>query len=371
MPNGIKRKAFTLVELLVVIAIIGILVALLLPAVQSVREAARRTECLNNIRQLVLATQNYEAATRKLPPGWVELFLDIRNAGEPDMDNRYGWATMILPYIEGDTLYRRYEVRDEYWNNSIPTGGTLDDVDDDAHTVLSLYTCPSDPMADINPNWPDLNLAKMNYGANAGVLILNPDIEYDDSTTSTFGSGELNDGQGGYCCNSKVRDRDITDGRSNTILFGERGGIDPFASDPMNPVERATMPNLLVRIGVPNIDSIASAPLGSPLAGIGGDGSSQVSQGFFFDAFVLANIDSGYSAGDIAPEDYRPNANTDLDADGLNAYTLGYTSAHPGGLNVAFADGSATYVDNFIEDDIFVFLLQRNDGNVIDKTGLQ
>lgn len=368
MPSGNKRKAFTLIELLVVIAIIGILVSLLLPAVQSIRETARRTECLNNIRQIVLATQNLESATRKLPPGWTELFV---GGSEPDYDNRYGWSTQLLSFVEGDNLFRNYEVRDEYWFNAIPTGGTV--VDDDAFTPVGIYICPSDSMPDINPNWPGLELAKLNYGANAGVLLLNPSVEYNDSTTAV-GSGELTDGMGGFGANSRVRDRDITDGRTNTIMYGERGGMDPFASDPMNPVQRANMPNLLVRIGLPASVSQADAPLGSPLAGIGGDGTAQVSMGFFNSNLVAANsstyADASAVLAEFSPEDYRPNASTDLDGDGLNAYAIGYSSAHPRGINVAFADGSATFIDDAIDDQLFLNLLQRNDGNVVDKTGL-
>ena len=369
MSTGSQRKAFTLIELLVVIAIIGILVALLLPAVQQVREAARRTECLNNIRQIALATQNYESAARKMPPGWIELFRDFNGAGEPDLDFRYGWATMLMPYIEATNMYRSYDVRDEYWDNTIPSGGTLDDVDDNAYTVLTMYTCPSDPMADINPNWPDLNYAKMNYAGNAGVLVLDPLVEFNDSTSET-GSGELSDGGGTYCCNSKVRDRDFTDGRSNTIIYGERGGIDPFASDPMNPIQRARLPNLLIRIGLPHRDTLSDVPLGSPEPGVGSDGSAHVSMGVFDGLVVENTVDGGFVDGDIDHRDYRPNANTDFDGDGLNAYSSGYSSPHPGGLNVAFADGSATYIDDFIIDAVFINLLQRNDGNVVDKTGL-
>ena len=274
-----------------------------------------------------------------------------------------------MPYIEADNLYKGYEIRDEYWDNVIPSGGTLDDVDDNAFTVLTLYTCPSDPMADINPNWPDLNYAKMNYAGNAGVLVLDPVIEYND-TTGEIGSGELNDGGGAYCCNSKVRDRDITDGRTNTIMYAERGGLDDFADDPMNPIARARLPNLLIRIGLPHRDTLSDVPLGAPEAGVGSDGLAQVSQGVFDDTVVVATADSGYAAGDVDFRDYRPNASTDFDGDGLNAYSSGFSSPHPGGLNVAFADGSATYIDDFIIDEVFLNLLQRNDGNVVDKTGL-
>ncbi len=368
MPTGIKRNAFTLVELLVVIAIIGILVGMLLPAVQQVRESARRAECLNNIRQIVLATHSYESALRHLPAGWVELFLDINGPGEPDLANRYGWSTLILPQIEAENLFKTYDVRDEYWNVDSSLG-----IVNDAATVIDLYTCPSDSMADINPNWGNLNLAKMNYGANAGILVLDPEVEYVDPTAE-YGSGELNDGRGLYCCNSRVRFRDITDGQSNTFMFGERGGIDPNAADPANPVERAIHPNLLVRIGVPSSAYTPDAPLGSPETGLGGDGSASVSMGPF-DAEEVARRSSDYADAsavltDYDPRDYRINGDTDYDADGLNAYSIGYSSAHPAGANFAFADGSSRFINEFMEDTLLQDLLNRSDGRVIDKTGL-
>ena len=366
MPTIKSRKAFTLIELLVVIAIIGILISLLLPAVQQVREAARRTECLNNIRQIGLAIQNAESATRRLPSGWIELFAS--GTSEPDLDYRYGWASQILPYVEATNLYKRYDLR-SYWNATIPSGGTINDIANDASTVLNIFTCPSDSMPDINPNWDPADCpgyAKMNYAGNAGVMILNPTVLDYDLSTAALGSSELSDGFGLFCCNSKIRDRDIVDGRSNTIIFGERGGMDFNASDPLNPVPRSATPNLLIRIGVPSVNQQFVTPSGPGAIRAGTDGSSQLAMGPFNPDDIL-NTD--YS-GSLSPEDYRPNAATDLDGDGLNAFSLGFSSAHPRGLNVAFADGSATYVDDFIDDQVLRDLLNRKDGNVVDKTEL-
>ncbi len=103
--NRFRSKAFTLVELLVVIAIIGILVGMLLPAVQSVREAARLTSCKNNIRQISLAAQNYQAAHQRLPPGW--------KANSSSSELGWGWNSYILPFLDQNNVFEDIEFREK------------------------------------------------------------------------------------------------------------------------------------------------------------------------------------------------------------------------------------------------------------------
>lgn len=100
-----KRDAFTLVELLVVIAIIGILVGMLLPAVQMVREAARRTSCSNKIRNIALALHTYQSANQKFPPGWV--------GKTSESDPGHGWMVYTLPFVEERNLYERIDFQQE------------------------------------------------------------------------------------------------------------------------------------------------------------------------------------------------------------------------------------------------------------------
>lgn len=153
--NMSKRSGFTLVELLVVIAIIGILVALLLPAVQAAREAARRMSCSNNLKQLSLSLHNYHDANKEFPPqgtnrGWAGN-ADADNFERPTalVHNHSGWVS-LLPYFEQQALYDRYDMRQaagSYLRNTARTlaGGAVPDVNAEvASQLLQVFVCPSD-----------------------------------------------------------------------------------------------------------------------------------------------------------------------------------------------------------------------------------
>jgi len=143
-----KRPAFTLVELLVVIAIIGILIALLLPAVQSAREAARRSQCSNNLKQLALAIMNYENANRALPPGSISV-----GAGGPA--SLTTWSISILPYMEQQPLYNQYNQNRP--NNHLDNRKVV-------QTILATQICPT-----------DINTDKLEKPLNGAAAIINLD----------------------------------------------------------------------------------------------------------------------------------------------------------------------------------------------------
>jgi len=201
-----RRNGFTLIELLVVIAIIAILIALLLPAVQQAREAARRSTCKNNLKQIGIAMHNYHDVHRTLPPG----YLDDDPAANVTNHNLLGWGTFILPYIEQSALYNSIsEVGgfDSNWTTiSEMTTASATVPTPYSRVILNPYICPSDPMGGINTDVG--NYGKSNYTGVAGNTY--------KSSTSAKPTGSFYD-------NSNVRFRDYRDGLSNTIIIGERG----------------------------------------------------------------------------------------------------------------------------------------------------
>ncbi len=193
-----RTRAFTLVELLVVIAIIGVLVALLLPAVQAAREAARRVSCLNNMTQLGLATQSYEFHHEALPPGVTNPDGPIRN--EPQ-GLHVSWTIQVLPYLEQNALWSRF---DQSKGAYAPENAEV------RRTHVDVLMCPS--YAGTGKN-SDLTIARGTYAG------CHHDVEAPIDA----------DNHGLLFLNSKIRFNDIYDGSSQTILLGEcLPGDDPF-----------------------------------------------------------------------------------------------------------------------------------------------
>jgi prepilin-type N-terminal cleavage/methylation domain-containing protein/prepilin-type processing-associated H-X9-DG protein len=200
-PIPHTRRAFTLIELLVVIAIIALLVGLLLPAVQKVRDAAARTQCTNNLKQIGLALQSYHDVNKQFPPGYTS---GVTATGD-DTGPGWGWAAYILPYMEQQPLFAQITFTQPIEATANTAARTA---------TVKPYLCPADSPPATIPVGPR---------SAAGQLL---SVTCELATASYTGSYGVNepgvDGDGVFFRNSKVRIGDITDGTSQTLLAGER-----------------------------------------------------------------------------------------------------------------------------------------------------
>jgi prepilin-type N-terminal cleavage/methylation domain-containing protein/prepilin-type processing-associated H-X9-DG protein len=234
------RKAFTLIELLVVIAIIGILIGLLLPAVQKVREAAARTQCTNNLKQIGIALHSYHDTNNVFPPGYIDGNNDPTKTPDLDVGPGWGWAAFLLPFVEQQNVYNQIN-----FSQGITSGNNATI----AQLALKIYLCPADGyqqpaiLYDSTFTNPIATVAHGNYVGCAGWVECfdgatgNPQPSYPNPNDSNdAGAGDPTDGipasgvpstfgsagVGLFYRNSKNRVASVTDGMSNTIMVGER-----------------------------------------------------------------------------------------------------------------------------------------------------
>jgi prepilin-type N-terminal cleavage/methylation domain-containing protein/prepilin-type processing-associated H-X9-DG protein len=305
-PRSTTRRrevAFTLIELLVVIAIIGILIGLLLPAVQKVREAASRLSCGNNLKQIGLAVHNYHDTYQQLPPAAV------------GGDGEVSWAVVILPWIEQESLYRQWNLslRYTYYRQPASVVGAQ----------VKVYYCPSrrsppqlSVSGDTRPPWGGSPGALGDYAANGG----NTTAVWDDPR---YGYGVLVYADTTFGPNDTVASwrsltafRDVTDGLSNTLLIGEKHVLitqmgQQAAGD--NSIYNGDDIHTIVRVA----GRQTPGPIDRPLA--------------------------------ASPRDnYRPDER--------------FGSYHPGGCQFVLCDGSVRMIVNTIDIETLTRLAVRNDG---------
>ncbi len=216
-----KQKGFTLIELLVVIAIIAILIALLLPAVQQAREAARRSTCKNNLKQIGLAFHNYSETHGVLPPGFIGSTVGSA-AATGDIGTGWGWGAFLLPFVDQAPLYNQLQPGSV--GTSSCADGTLCPQDSDQlallRTVLPTFICPSNPHRNPSQNPNGSSYVKDTRTTNGAVAIAISNY------TACSGPDDTNcswtEKNGCFFSNSNIRFRDIVDGLSNTIIAMER-----------------------------------------------------------------------------------------------------------------------------------------------------
>jgi len=350
-PRRSSPSGFTLIELLVVIAIIAVLIALLLPAVQSAREAARRAQCTNNLKQIALACHNYESSTGAFPMGNVAQNATADGFGAACVVSKlYDAFAYILPYMEQGTDYNAYNFQ---WPGDMYPKSAAQGANVTAGTTkINSFVCPSDQLAPpAPPTQYTIAVNQGSYGMNRGRIeniyfnwINNSGVATMYGNTCGYGGGD-----GMFMPEGVVRVADVTDGTSNTLLMGEM----------------SRFPN----------ENTGTAWMWSNLTAAWGDGSwfsgsVRVTGG----AFVLAPpntpadttgaIFSACFANCVLPPDWLNNATIP----GGPCNRLGqwaFRGFHPGGVNFAFADGSVRFIKNSVNLSAYRGLGTRALGEVI------
>ena len=340
MRTASKRSAFTLVELLVVIAIIGILVGLLLPAVQAAREAARRMQCSNNLKQMGLAIHNHESAFKFLPASEIT----IPAAAYPSPPNPYaqratfGTLFHILPYMEQANIYNLFDRKRSYIDpiNMPPNYGTASPA---AFATIPTYICPSTPgsqpsdygpfFATIGLNLGPFILPRTDYipikgihGSSLGVCAGKPNTNTRNGLLGTSNSETK----------PSIKFAEVTDGLSNTILFGEMAGRQ----------------KLYFR-GMPTPgDSLGSVVAPNTVPGL-------TLNSFYGDHNTAREL-RAYSGASI-------NTPNQLGCSAINIYNEnGLFSFHSGGIQVAMGDGSVTFLSQSTSTSVYAALITRDGG---------
>ncbi len=312
--RGTRVHGFTLIELLVVIAIIAILIALLLPAVQQAREAARRTQCRNNLKQIGLALHNYHDVHLVFPPGYIAGQVAETDPASVETGTGFAWGVMILPQLEQTALFDHFD---------------FNEVTTDAHnlehgqTRLVAFRCPSDPAPElftVTDGTQDYDVASANY-------------------VGIYGYGDVTlwpgrpDGAGILYRNSGTRLRDVTDGTSNTMLVGERRHAHQFVPGMPEVAANATW-----YAALPG----AFRPAGMPMPDVGPA------------SLVLGHVGQTMPSG--ATMHHPPNTTNMI---------VNFSSAHTGGMHFLMADGSVHFLSENVDYNTFRWLGQRADGEVL------
>jgi len=315
-----QKGGFTLVELLVVIAIIGILIALLLPAVQAAREAARRLQCSNNLKQMVLGLHNYHDATKSFP------------AGSYHHQHGHTWMSSLLPYLELQSAHDQLDM--DLLTNVSPNREVIDSL------VIPCGACPSDPNSGMQDNveawgyrncdgpWETKSMGA-SYSPSGGPIhmgicqipAMSPNINcfsFNGGQYDQGGPGMFVAGQKAYCL------RDCLDGTSKTLLLGETlprlHAHRSYFNSHLNVASTNTPPNYSLQ---------------------------------FYD--------------ECLPPYFRPGTKqVNPDRNSMCNYrTYGFDSLHPGGVQVALTDGSVQFINENIDYNTWQYLGKRDDGEVV------
>ena len=314
-----ERRGFTLTELLVVIAVIAIIIALLLPAVQLAREAARRTQCMNNLKQMGIAITGFHTAHNRFPAA--AMTLGFPNDDTEDFIPGIMWSGQILPEMEQPNLYRLLD-------KDIRNQAVLDDIYRACSTYISAYRCPS-TKADVKSAqtlwWHRFpGRVPMSYLACASGIM---DVE---SGPGDWVGTSVSDGV--MYRDSRIRVPDVSDGLSNTILVGETIHVDHWGKDHDEKWQVVDhwyiwSPEQLEH-SHPRYRAEASEAMGTTGA--------------------------------------PPNAMANPEKWNINQKELSFSSRHPGGLQVVFGDGHVRFISESIDRGVWSSMGTRADGDLVD-----
>jgi prepilin-type N-terminal cleavage/methylation domain-containing protein len=359
MPKRAK-KGFTLIELLVVIAIIAILIALLLPAVQQAREAARRSQCKNNLKQIGLALMNYHDVARTLPPGVVHTAANNQN--------NFGWTTMILPYFDQGPLFKKLNSKLDINGGGAPLGATgninaaLND------TILTAARCPSDVGDDQMDDATLGLLGTTNYVGNFGVGL---PVVTGTGSTGNLGIMHPRFLQGILGTNSKVRIRDCKDGMSNVILAAERRmprtcGQWGAVAHPVGTNQATEGQYCSVWAGVIGTpDAGIMATLGTTTDGLIEDNNAATGSMIGSGNIVGARPTTNSGAAPNVIKINRTLGNLTLSDVRQDLVTVGFSSWHTGGMQAVLGDGTVRFLSENIDGTIYTNLSRRSDGKTL------
>jgi prepilin-type N-terminal cleavage/methylation domain-containing protein/prepilin-type processing-associated H-X9-DG protein len=347
------RSAFTLIELLVVIAIIAVLIALLLPAVQAAREAARRSQCTNNLKQMGLALHNYEASQGAFPPGGESTNFSASPPATQFVDN--GWSTLafLLPFMEGGAQFNamNFSVCYNHISGMNFTG---------ASAVINVFLCPSGVHSSGQRDQGDPNdKLSTTFGHGYGYDDYGPTV-YTDIDPNGQGGGlgasaatpfrNKNARSNGLLKQGKTAIAEATDGTSNTIAIGEDAGRDENFLSPYTELSQ------------PGSDNRAGGPSGPNAAKR---------------YWRWAEPDTGYGVSGQPNNKWRPMKETtpwqlppgSLSTAGNNAGANDELfSFHPGGVNCLFGDGSVRFIKDSVSVKTLRALVTLNGGEVTDAS---
>lgn len=343
MNKSQREHGFTLVELLVVIAIIGILIGMLLPAVQQVREAARRIECANKVRQLSLACHNHDSAHMRFPAGGSDN-ISFPGVSQRDSPGGHSWIAFLLPFVEQENLWDAADFNNRVYTQMIDVLG---------QQSIPSFRCPSSPLEEFTGNVSTFAALSDYVGISGNTGVMSPDVAGPMSSSETTDgqwdeSGGIFSQTGIFFNNSQTTFGSMTDGSSNTIAISEMSDfIFIEGSEPRD-----------YRPGGRGETSTDNGP------GFHAGWQFNTSPDILHNCTALRHLINP-GLGVTFPRAQRGFTNVDAGV-GFRSYNNPIRSAHPGGVQVGVADGSVQFLSESISLRTLSQLGHKSDGLVLD-----